>query len=80
MHLIVNIPFFMSINNENYKGEMNCMCSAKPRSRKRKNLAEHEKQVNIQFLELDSPGLPTDDANGEFAAKDDGNNFFLKPL
>ncbi|KAH9721044.1 polycomb group protein VERNALIZATION 2 [Citrus sinensis] len=45
---------------------------AKPRSRKRKNLAEHEKQVNIQFLELDSPGLPTDDANGEFAAKDDG--------
>ncbi|KAH9777031.1 polycomb group protein VERNALIZATION 2 [Citrus sinensis] len=48
------------------------MCSAKPRSRKRKNLAEHEKQVNIQFLELDSPGLPTDDANGEFAAKDDG--------
>lgn len=45
---------------------------AKPRSRKRKNLAGHEKQVNIQFLELDSPGLLTDDANGEFAAKDDG--------
>ncbi|GAY62136.1 hypothetical protein CUMW_215430 [Citrus unshiu] len=46
--------------------------TSEPRSRKRKNLAEHEKQVNIQFLELDSPGLPTDDANGEFAAKDDG--------
>ncbi|KAJ4712667.1 polycomb group protein EMBRYONIC FLOWER 2-like [Melia azedarach] len=46
-------------------------CS-KPRKRKRKNLVKHEKQVNIQFLELDSPELLIDDANREFAAKDDG--------
>lgn len=56
------------------------MYSSKPRKRKRKNLVKHEKQVNIQFLELDSPELLIDDANREFAEKDDGNNFHLNAL
>ncbi|KAK3224981.1 hypothetical protein Dsin_004843 [Dipteronia sinensis] len=46
-------------------------CS-KPRRRRPKNLTQ--KHVNVQFLELDSPKLPTEDPHQEFTEKDDDVN------
>ncbi|XP_044476998.1 polycomb group protein EMBRYONIC FLOWER 2-like isoform X2 [Mangifera indica] len=47
-------------------------CS-KPRRRRPKGLTQSERYVNIEFLELDSPKLPTDELDREFSEKNDGD-------
>eukprot|EP00257_Ricinus_communis_P022948 XP_015582811.1 polycomb group protein EMBRYONIC FLOWER 2 [Ricinus communis] len=48
-------------------------CS-RPRRRKSRNHDHNEKQVCVQFLELDSPKLPLEGINEGFLRKDDGEN------